>query len=164
MNYDEAVSQIEDGDIISIRKVHSLFGVLTKLFTGKYTHTGMAIWLNNSLWMTELNGGRNHAIPMIQLADSQFDVFFPPSSLNRAKIRRASLDSLKVMVKYGIPAVIATGINEFFGFNRFIHWRNILDCSGYVIKILEAAGWNEHSYITSPTKLSEMLTFKLSVN
>jgi hypothetical protein len=163
VDYQEARSQILDGDIIQVRTTHGLFGWLTKLFTGVYTHTAIAVWLDGGLWMVEINGGRNHAIPMSQLDNVDFDVFYPPYSLTRSLIREAILESIRVKTNYGYFATIATGINEFFGFNRFIHWRNQLDCTGYVVKILQKSGWSEHSYIVSPTKLSEELILRLEV-
>jgi hypothetical protein len=163
MNYAEARPQIMDGDIIEVLTAHSLFNWLTKLFTGRYVHTGIAFWLDGGLWMVEINGGKNHAIPLSQLDGTDFDVFYPPYRLSRAAIRKAALESIRAKTSYGFLATIATGINEFFGFNRFIHWRGQLDCTGYVVKILEAAGWSEHSYIVSPTRLSEMLIFRLPV-
>lgn len=155
--------KIEDGDLISIKKSHGIFGWLTKFFTGKYTHTGIAVLIENKLWMVEINGGRNHAIPLNQYGDKDYDVSYPPIGLNRAKIREAALESLNVMTNYGFIATIATGVNEFFGFNKFIHWRKIRHCAGYAVSIYEKAGWEEHSYIISPTKLTELLIFKLSI-
>jgi hypothetical protein len=163
MNYAEARPQIMDGDIIEVLTAHSVFNWLTKLFTGRYVHTGMAFWLDGGLWMVEINGGKNHAIPLSQLEGTDFDVYAPPSYLSRTSIRTAALESIRIKTSYGFLAPIATGINEFFGFNRFIHWRNTLDCTGYVVKILQAAGWPEHSFIESPTKLSKELWLKLEV-
>lgn len=163
MKYDEARQYIQDGDIVLVRSAHSLFGWLTKLFTGVYTHSGVAVWIEGGLWMVEINGGRNHAIPLSQLSDVDFDVYYPPNNLDRMAIKTVALRTLRVMIPYGFVATIVIGINEFFGINRFIHWRKIIICSGYVVEILDLAGWSEHSYIVSPTKLSELLLLKLEV-
>ncbi len=163
MNFNESLIHIEIGDIVSIRTAHGLFGYATKFFTGVYTHSGLIVKLNDKFWVVELNGGKNHAIPYSQLVDTEFDIFHLPSELDREEVAAAALESLETKVSYGYITTVATGINEFFGLNRFIHWRNILDCTGYIMKILESKGWPEHSYIVSPTKFSEELNLKLQV-
>lgn len=163
MNYQEARSSIFDGDIVEVLTAHGLFGYATKLFTGRYTHTAMALWLDGGLWMVELNGGRNHAIPMSQLEDVDFDVYDPPPGLVRSELREAALESIRVRQNYGYLAAVATGINEYFGLGLTIGWTQVLDCTGYIIKILEAKGWPRHSFITSPTLLSKELVLKLEV-
>lgn len=164
MKYDDARELIEDGDLVSIRTAHGLFGRATQFFTGRvYTHNGIAVWLDGGLWMVEINGGRNHAVPMSQLIVDDFDVFRAPDGLDRAAIRKAALESIRVRVPYGYAATVAIGLLEFLGINKFVHWRKILVCSGYAVAIYEAAGWPEHSRIISPGKLSELLEYKLSV-
>ncbi|WP_394780589.1 hypothetical protein [Undibacterium sp.] len=65
LNYDQARYQIDDGDLIAVCGRDSIVSTLTRFFTrSAYTHTGIAVWLDSGLWMMELNGGRNHAIPM----------------------------------------------------------------------------------------------------
>ena len=163
MNYSEARPHIKDGDIVQVRTAHSLFGYATKFFTGVYTHTGIAVWLDGGLWLVEINGGRNHLIPLSQLAGMEFDVYLPPKGVSRAEIRKAALESIRVRVEYGFAAVVAAWVNEFFRINKVIHWRNQLECAGYVVKILVAAGWHNQSFIVSPTKLSTLLVIKLEV-
>lgn len=163
MDYNQARTLIEDGDIVQVRTAHSLFGWLTKLFTGVYVHTGMAVWLDTGLWLVEINGGGNHIVPLSQLNNKDYDVYSPPSELSPNELKRIALNSIRTREDYGFAATIMSGINEFLLLNRFIHWRDQLHCTGYVIKILEGAGWAEHSYITSPTALSRLLTIKLKV-
>lgn len=164
-SYDEARSYIQDGDLIATRTPHSLFNRLTQLLTYKpYTHNGIAVWLDDGLWMGEINGGKNHMIPLSQLADEDFDVFYPPAGLDRAVIKKQVLEDMRVKVPYGFFATIVTGLVEFFRLGIYIKWRNILHCAGYSIRTYERAGWvPRHSFIVSPGKLTKKLKFKLAV-
>lgn len=164
LSYDEARDLIEDGDLIATRKTHSLFNWATKFFTREeYTHNGLAIWLDDGLWMSEINGGKNHLIPMSQLAGEDFDVCCPPEGLDRREIRREILESLRVKIPYGKLAAFATGLVEFFNLGIYIHWRNILHCAGISIRTYERAGWPRHTYVMSPGKLVKLLPFKFAV-
>ncbi|MFZ6747417.1 hypothetical protein [Undibacterium sp. Ren11W] len=164
MNYQDARSQIEDGDVIAVRTAHSLFGKLTQFFTRKiYTHNGIAVWLDEGLWMVEINGGKNHAIPMSQLEGDDFDVFLPPQELTRSNIRKAALESLRVKVKYGLAAAFMIGLLGLLKLKTFVHWRKIIVCSGYCVAIYEEAGWQEHSRIISPGELADLLRLKLEI-
>ena len=166
ISYKLARPMIEDGDLITTRRVHGLFGILTFLTTGKYTHTGTAVWIGRSLWMVEINGGRNHAIPLSQLEHEDFDVYYPPEGLDRRRIKREAIESIRVRVNYGFIATVVTGIVEFFNLPIVINWRNYLHCAGYSIRIYDQAGWDvtgTHSYITSPTKLASMLRLKFRI-
>lgn len=166
LNYKMARALIQDGDLVATRRVHGIFGWLTYGTTGVYTHTGTAVWLGRSLWMVEINGGRNHAIPLSQLEHEDFDVYYPPEGLDRRKIRREAIESIRVRQDYGFIATVATGIIEFFNLPIVLNWRNIQHCAGYCIRIYDQAGWDvdgSHSYIVSPTKLCSMLKKKLEV-
>lgn len=164
MNYQQARSQIEDGDVISVRTAHGLFGRATQFFTRKvYTHNGIAVWLDGGLWMVEINGGKNHAIPLSQLEGEDFDVFLPPPDLYRSNIRKAALESLRVKVKYGYLAAFAVGLLGLLKLKIFVHWRKIIVCSGYCVAVYEEAGWPEHSRIISPGGLADMLRLKLEI-
>lgn len=163
MNYAEARPQIDDGDLIAVRGKHGLFGALTRFFTrSPYTHVGVALWLDGGLWMAELNGGRNHLVPVSQLADQDLDVFYPPVR-RKDSIRDAVQDMLRTQISYGIPAVFMIGLLNVLRIKIFVHWRRILVCSGYCVAIYEQAGWPEHSRIISPQELTELLKPKLQI-
>jgi hypothetical protein len=164
MNYQELRAQIEDGDLIATRIAHGLFGKLTQFFTRKvYTHCGIATWLDGGLWMVEINGGRNHAIPLSQLEDEDFDVFQPPQELDRQAIRKAALESMRVKVEYGFLAAFMIGLLGLLKLKVFVHWRKIIVCSGYCVAVYEKAGWSEHSRIISPGELADLLRLKLKI-
>lgn len=154
------MTDIQTGDLIAVRKAHGILGRLTQFFTrSPYTHVGIAIWLGGELFMAELNGGRNHLIPLAQLDD--YDVYQCPEGLINIE---ASIQAwLKLPINYGFAAFIAIGVLDWFKIKAFVHWRKILVCSGYCVAIYETAGWPEHSRVISPRELASELTLKLEV-
>lgn len=164
MIYMESRDQIKDGDVVLVKKAHNIMGKLTQYFTRSlYTHAGVAIWIDGGLYMAELNGGRNHLIPLSQLADTPFDVYECPLK-DKSLIRKSIFNWLRFVVPYGFSAFVAIGIINYFRIKEFIHWRKVLVCSGYCVAILEDAGWEEHTRILSPGDLSRMLLLKFEVN
>ena len=164
MNYNDVRSSIKTGDIILVRKSHGILGAMTKFFThSPYTHSGIAVWKTDGLYMAELNGGLNHLIPLSQLKDIPFDVYACPAELDQTKIEIAISVWLREPIDYGYGAFVAIGLLEYLRIKIFVHWRKILVCSGYVVAILETAGWSEHSRVVSPQELSELLNLKFEV-
>jgi hypothetical protein len=168
LTYEQARSQILDGDLISVFKAHSLFGFATQFFTGQYTHVGMAIWEDDRLRLVEINGGKNHLIPLSQLLFSGFDVSEPPSGVIRSLAKQAALDALEKSENYGFFTTIVTGFIEFFKINIVINWRKGRHCAGFIVGIYDKAGWafadgKTHTYVISPTKLTGLVKFKFRV-
>lgn len=163
MQYSEARNKIATGDLIAIRTAHGLLGRMTQFFTGPYTHAGLAIWLGGRLFMTELNSGRNHLVPLSQLRDVEFDVYAHPPELAEADLEAAILDWLSGKVEYGYVAFVAIGLLEWLRIKTFVHWRRIMVCSGYCVANWERAGWSEHSRVVSPTALTKLVRLKFPV-
>lgn len=156
MDYAEARDLIKDGDLIAVRGAHSIIGKLTQFFTrSPYTHTGIAVWLGDRLFMADLNSGRNHLTPLSQLGS--FDVYAPPPGLNRQRIVVAVFDWLAKPIEYGFAAFIVIGLKCWLRLNTFIHWRKVIVCSGGSVQIYEMAGWSEHSRMVSPGELAAMV-------
>lgn len=169
MSYQEARSQIVDGDLISVFKAHSLFNLATQIFTGEYTHTGVGVWIEGGLWLAEINGGGNHAVPLSQLQKFGFDVSEPPEGVDVSKVKSAILEELREKEPYGYLSAIATGVVEYFGLPITVNWRKGRHCSGLVTRIWDKSGWSTfagftHTYVISPTKLTKMVKFKFRVN
>lgn len=163
MDYTQARPLIQDGDLVAVRETHGFLAPLTRFFTrSPVTHAGIAIWLDGGLWMAELNGGKNHAIPLSQLQGTDFDVYNPPV-VDRAAVRAATLAALRQKIGYGLAALVVIGILNWLQVKWFIHARRVLVCSGYCVMIYEAAGWPERSRIISPRELVEQLAPKLQV-
>jgi len=164
MQYNEIRDQIETGDLISVRSGDSILNRATKFFTGPYIHSGQAFWIGGRLWVTELNGGRNHAIPLSQLDGLEFDVHARPDGITAEACELAILDNLGRKVEYGYPALLAIGLVEWLKLNVVVKWSKILVCSGYAVKNWQDAGWKgAASRVISPTKLAGMVRFKFPV-
>lgn len=168
LSYSEARAFINDGDLISVFKAKSLFNHMTKAFTGEYVHVGGALWLDGGLWVTELNGGGIHAIPLSQLRSSGFDVSEPPKGVTPESARVATQEALRDPEPYGFLTAVATGFVEFFSIPITINWRNNRHCAGRMVRIYDRAGWAEadgqtHTYVISPTKLTKLMKFKFRV-
>lgn len=167
MNYQEARSQIQTGDAILVRGRHGLLTPLTKFFTSRkqgYTHAGLAFWIGTELWMGEINGGRNHAVPLSQLQNESFDVYKRPAQISAAAADAAIYHALRFVVDYSVLALVVIGLKEWLKLNLVIHWRNFLVCSGWCIWAYQLCGWPDCSRIMSPQKFSEMLELRFRVN
>lgn len=160
MTYDEYAPLINTGDLIAVPVAHGLLGKMTQFFThSQYTHTGVAIWIGGELFMAELNGGRNHLIPIIQL--HKFDVYKCPEGL--VDVEGAIRKWLSYMVNYGILAFVSIGLLTWLRIKYFVNWRRILVCSGYCVAIYQTAGWGRFSRVISPGQLAEALELKFKV-
>lgn len=163
MDYAQARPLILDGDLIAVRETHGFLTPFTRIFTrSPITHNGTAIWIDGGLWMAELNTGKNHAIPLSQLDETDFDVHEPPID-DRAALRESILANLRMKVPYGFLALPVIGLLDWLRVKVFIHARSILVCSGWCVKVYEDAGWDEHTRITSPRALAAELPLKLEV-
>lgn len=156
MDYLEARSQIKTGDLIAVRDVHGLLGKLTTFFTrSPYTHTGVAVWLGDRLFMADLNSGRNALHALSQL--DNFDVFEPPYGLKVEDIEASIFNWLAKPISYGYLAFLVIGLKCALGLKTFIHWRKIIVCSGGSVQIYQGAGWPEHSQMISPGELTYLV-------
>jgi hypothetical protein len=160
MNYMEYSPLINTGDLIAVPTAHSIMGKATQFFTrSPYTHVGVAVWIGGELFMAELNGGRNHLIPIIQL--NKFNVYKCPDGLT--DVGGSIKKWLSYQVDYGFVAFLAIGFLTWFKIKAFVHWRSVMVCSGYCVAIYETAGWPEHSRVISPGQLTELLKLKFKV-
>lgn len=160
MLYEEARNNIATGDLIAVRDAHSWLGRLTQIVTrSTYTHVGVAIWSGGRLYMAELNGGRNHLVPLSQLKN--FDVMACPEGL--VDVEGAIFNSLMLPIDYGFAAFILIGLLNLLHLKLFVHWRKIIVCSGFCVAIYESAGWPERSRTISPQELVDELSLKMPV-
>lgn len=163
MDYAQARNLIEDGDLIAVRGTHGALAAATRSATDSpVTHTGIAFWQADGLWMGELNGGGNHGVPLSQLEGTDFDVYYPPVP-SRKKVRASLLAALRDKQPYGFLALPVIGLLNWLRIKVFIHWRQILVCSGWCVKVYEGAEWPERSRILSPAELVDLLVLKLEV-
>lgn len=151
---------IDTGDLIAVRTAHGILGGLTQIITrSPYTHVGIAVWRGGGLYVAELNGGRNHLVPICQLTD--YDVYACPGGLTNID---GAVDTwLRLPIDYGYGTFVAIGLLNWFRIKMFVHWRKIIVCSGYCVAIWESAGWPEHSRVISPRELTELVKLKQQV-
>lgn len=175
MDYLTARDQIQTGDLIAVRDVHGLLGRATVLFTrDPHTHTGVAVWVGDRLFMADLNSGRNalHALSQLE----KFDVCAPPPGLPRDLIEAAIFSWLSKPISYGFAAFILIGLKCALRLKVIIHWRKIIVCSGGSVEIYEqaaaaaraqrgvvVAGWEDHDRMISPGELFSQLPFRFLV-
>lgn len=153
---------IDTGDCIAVPVAHGIIGRLTQFFTrSRYTHTGTAIWVADRLYMAELNGGRNHLVPMTQL--TKYDIYACPAGLDPAKVEAAIIQMLALPIDYGFISFPVIGLLNWLKIKVFVHWRKIIVCSGFVVAIYELSGWPERSRVISPQELVDQLVLKFSV-
>lgn len=165
LSYDQARSLIQTGDTIAVKGKSGLLALATAFFTrSEYTHVGIAFWMGGALWMFEINSGRNHAIPLSQLRDTDFDVFCRPAELSEESILHSVLANLRDKVDYGFLAIPVIGLLEYLKIKLVVNWRKVLVCSGIAVKVYEDAGWPARSRVISPRALTEMLTLRLPVS
>lgn len=175
MDYQDARARIQTGDLIAVRGGPGIINDMTRYFTDDpHTHTGIALWVGEHLFMADLNSGRNHLTLVDQVA--AFDVYDPPPGLDRDAIEAAIYRWLATPIEYGIPAFIVIGIKCKLGITAFIHWRRVIVCSGGSVTVYEGAAawmrawgrmpppaWVEHTRMLSPGELAAELPFKLAV-
>lgn len=160
--YDEIRAMIQDGDMIAVRDSDSILGKLTQFFTrDDETHTGVAVWIDQRLFMADLNSGRNglHAVSQLK----NFDVYEPPAGLSRERIRTSVFNWLADRREYGILAFLVIGFRSFFKIREKMQWRRAVVCSGGSVQIFVDAGWPEQVTLLSPGELAAKLTLRFEV-
>ena len=174
-DYEKTRHLIHDGDLIAVRGTGLLAKLTSRVTKSPYTHTGIAVWLDDRLFMAELNSGRNHLTALSCVDD--FDVYAPPAGLDRATIRQAIFDWLADPIDYGFIAFVAIGIECMLERHTlFDNWRSIIVCSGGSVQIYEIAAaymqaegkappaaWLHHSRQLSPGELAGELQFTLAI-
>lgn len=164
MKYRDARELIQTGDLLGFKRKSGLTATLTRFFTrSDYTHTGIALWIEDGLWLAEINlGHSNHLIPVSQVTDVDFDVFCSPVT-DSPRIRSSIVDSLRVRLDYSLRSAVTIGLINWLKLKFRPKVRNALDCSEYNLKIYISAGWDRELRMLSPKELVAMLTFKFSV-
>ena len=164
MQYEEARSYIEDGDAIIIHGKGGLLTPFTKFFTrSSYTHAGLAFWMDGVLWLAEINSGNDHAIPLSQLSNAEFDVFARPAGITAAQAKAAILEELRDKTAYGFLGIPVIGLLNFLKLSFQLPWRRIIVCSGLCLRVYMRAGFPPVSLMQSPADLARLLTLKFRV-
>lgn len=163
--YEEIRSKLTTGQIVGVRENKSIIHVATKAFTGsRYTHVGIIIVKPCGVYLAELNGGRNHLIPLSQLRYKRFDVYECPKEC-LPLIEQAINDQLREEIHYSFLAFIFIGIMDLFNVTFKVPLKNDQVCTGFVAKCLNNAGIKEKiTMMISPGDLLEKFKFLYQVN
>lgn len=165
MNYDEVRPLLKTGQSIGVKENSSFLNKATRAFTfSKYTHVGIVKVDSSGVYLAELNGGRNHLIPLSQLRHKKFDVYECPEecvdyieeSINRW---------LRYEIEYGFMAFILIGLMKLLNYRFKIKLKNAMVCSGLCIAMLSTARWKkELDLLTSPGDYLAELKLLYKVN
>jgi len=165
MNYKEVRPLLKTGQSIGVKESKSVLNKFTRFFTySEYTHTGIVQVDSSGAYLAELNGGKNHKIPMSQLMNKSFDVYeCPPECLQ--DIDESINRWLRYEIHYGLLAFIAIGFMKFFNFSFKIKLKHSLVCSGLCINMLSTANWSKTvDVLTSPGDYLAELKLLYKVN
>lgn len=162
MQYNEVRHLIEDGDLIAVLDNKTWLNRITQFFTrDDETHTGVALWVGDRLFMADINSGRNALRAVSHV--SNFDVYAPPPGLLRSDIRESAFKWLCVRREYGILAFIVIGFRSFFKIREKMKWIHAVVCSGGSVEIYAGAGWSEKDTLLSPGELAKKLPLRFEV-
>lgn len=156
-SYAAARPRICDGDLIAVRSKGGGLPALTRFFTNSpYTHTAVAIWLADGLWLAEMGAGGNALVPASRYADVDFDVFHSPVGV--VAVREAILESLRFKVDYDIADLVRIALHNLLRFKLPMDTGGLI-CSSYNAKIYITAGWftDDFPSIPSPVDLVRAL-------
>ncbi len=121
MNYEEARSLIQNGDLLSFmvgRKDRSFFHSLTQAVTrSPYYHSGIAVWMHTQggqsrLFVCEAHRGGRRLVPLSMYSNTRFDVTECPVDF---KLIEKSLIERVGNVPYGFLDYISVGLRMLFG-------------------------------------------------
>lgn len=161
MLYFLARGLINTGDLIAVKSRRGILALLTRLITrAPYTHTAVAIWIENGLWAAEINGGGSHLVPVSQIGQP-FDVYECPEEA--IGVREVILAELRQKSHYAFFELIRIGIYRLTGFS-------IPDIdAGYVCNEFSARIYAQSGAvlpvpkIAAPDDLCRVLKFKICV-
>lgn len=163
MNYLQAKEFIEDGDLIAVKGKEGFLTPFTKFFTrSPYTHVGVAFWMHGGLWLAEINAGANHATPLSQFSNVDFDVYDKPKEAT-GSIKDAIDTALRVKIHYSFSSLFIIGFTNYFKIKERIRSRKLLSCAGFSSFIYEIAGMPESTRVLSPAELARKLSLRLQV-
>jgi hypothetical protein len=140
MNYDQARSKIQTGDMIAVKRTTGLFPIATRIVTNSpYTHTGIAIWAGCRLLLAQTNSGGCNLAPLSQEAIYDFDVFNCP--VDRNTCEAVIWNELGNRIEYGF-----FDCARIFGYKVFCiplpkRDGKSLVCSALTATIYQKAGW-----------------------
>lgn len=154
-NYIGVRSRIEDGDLIAVRKHGKLFAGSTWNSAPAYTHTAIAMWLDDGLWAAEMRMRGAALVPLSQYAADGFDVFACP--VDAAEVRFWTLENLRDR----IPCTLTDLARVAWAHLLRGQWppgAGAIKCARYCSRVYRYAGWKERlPLVLAPMDLVDAL-------
>lgn len=162
MKYDDARPLINNGDCVAVVGGHGLALVTSEL--AKYSHVGIAVWLDNGLWLAEVTRTGNALVPLSKYA--QFDVYACPV-VGDVKGYIVN-DARAAPIKYDWSAWIRLSwwyvVSRWFGYKRPDDTQPDADlCTEFVSNVYAVFGRPRKQFIELPKEVVADMTLKFEV-
>ncbi len=139
-DYEGARSLIRTGDLIGVRSKNGGFPALTRWATkSPYTHTAVALWLCDRLFMVETRGVAG-IVPLAQLGSKEFDVVRCPVADSEYVFIEA-VNLLGTPVNYDLADLLRIVGRLWFGIKEPETDDGGKICSALSASIYRLAGW-----------------------
>jgi len=154
--YEDLRRLVLDGDLIAVRSKHSGWPGLIRWATrSQYTHCAIALWLDEGLWVAEMDGAKNVLIPLSQYQLTPFDVFSCP--VDRKQVRDDILVTLRGKISYDWLDIWRLAINILFGVPLPTVDDSKLVCSSWAAYIWLRCGWKPAGRLPSIATPAEVV-------
>lgn len=162
--YSEVREDISTGDVIGVegRNLFSKFTKFAQSFNEhcdnpKITHAGMAYWIENRLFIVEMDGKHNVLRPL-----SQYILEGDVVHIYRPEIVTQVEDHFDLAttnpIKYDLIELIQIGYRLIFGGKGPKRLDGELVCSSYVANWLKLCGWKTPEWFPSQPSPAELCT------
>lgn len=150
MRYIDARDSIQTGDLFAVRSHRGGLSALTRLVTrSPYTHTAVALWLSNRLFLAEMNGGGGALVLASKYADTDIDIFPRPTEVGA--ITTAIFDLLGLDLGYDFGDLLRVAQHELVSRPLPLVDDNNLICSALSASIYLHAGIPRYRLPSIPT-------------
>ncbi len=143
-SYEFARDQVKSGDVIAIRsKNGGLPALVRKLTKSPYTHTAVAVWMEDSagyagIYVAEMDGDKNVLVPLSRYEGKDFDVFACPIA-DRNLVVDALQELLRDTIDYDYGDLLRIAAYKLLRWPLPKDDRNGYVCSSFTAAILAEA-------------------------
>jgi hypothetical protein len=138
MNYEQAKTQISDGDLVALKRTDTWFWWLVSRVTrSPYTHTAIAVRVGNGVFVVELHWSGPRIVPLRSYRHP-FDVFSCPVS--QETVRRAAFAFAAKRIRYDWLDLFRIGLFNLFRLRPAADQGGLV-CSSFNARIYRYAGW-----------------------
>lgn len=154
--YEDLRRLVLDGDLVAVRPAHGGWARLVQWATrSPYEHCAIALWLDEGLWVAEMDGAKNVLVPLSQYAQTPFDVF--PCPVDRSLVRDDVLVTLRGRIRYDWQDIWRLALNKLFGVPLpTVDDANMI-CSSWAAYIWLRCGWKPAGRLPSIATPAEVV-------